>query len=165
MLKVSLLPESYKKQIVGSKKKDAIKRVALIVLVMVLAMLVVVVGTRQLVYSKLHEVEALNQKTVDMFPQLNEYEALYAEVVVQRELLDSISAKEPYAQNFVVSLGNIVMPNVWLNKVLAEDWFYTKQCTIEGKCLSYDELSAYIDKISGIEDVLSVTINTFEVTT
>lgn len=164
MLKVSLLPASYRKKVVGSKKKEQIKKISLLALVVLFMFFVVILGTRQYVSSKYDDIRKLNAQAVAMFPVLESYQALFNEVEAQKELLALVSAKEPYAHSFVVSLGNIDFPGLWLKKISANDWFYSKQCVIEGKCLSYETLLEYIEKVKKIEGVLEVAIATFAYT-
>lgn len=164
MLKVSLLPASYRKKVVGSKKKEQVKKISLVALIVLFMFFIVILGTRQYVSSEYDDIQKLNAEAVAMFPVLESYQALLNEVEAQKELLSLISAKEPYAHNFVVSLGNIDFPGLWLKKISANDWFYSKQCVIEGKCLSYNTLLEYIEKVKKIEGVLDVAITTFAYT-
>lgn len=164
MLKVSLLPESYRKKIVGSKKKEQIKKISLVALIMLFVFFMVVMSTRQYVSSKYNSINKVNAEAKAMFPVLESFQALYNDIQAQRELINVVSAKKPYAHDFVVALGNIEYPGLWLTKISADDWFYSKKCSVEGKCLSYADLLDYIEKVKDIEDVLDVTLGTFSYT-
>lgn len=164
MLKVSLLPESYRKKIIGAKKKEQLKQVSLVVLIMLLALLVVIVVVRKKYSEKYDSIQKLNAEAVARFPELEEYQSLYNEIEKQKQLIDTVSVKEPYAQDFIVELGNIEYSGVWLTSISAEDWQYSKQCTIEGNCLTYEECQNYIEKIKNIEGVLSAEVSTFTYT-
>lgn len=165
MLKVSLLPESYRRKITGAKKKEQVKKISLIALIMLFVFFVVVLGTKQYVSEKYSEINGINAEAKAMFPVLEKYQVLYDEIQAQKNLIDVISAKEPHAHDFVVNLGNIDVPGLWLKKISANDWFYTKQCIVEGNCLSYEGLLDYIERIKEIEGVLDVAIDTFAYTT
>lgn len=161
MLKVSLLPESYRKKIVGSKKKEQIKKISLVALIMLFVFFMVVMSTRQYVSGKYNSINKTNAEAKAMFPVLESFQALYNDIQAQRELINVISAKKPHAHDFVVDLGNIDFPGLWLTKISADDWFYSKQCTIEGNCLSYNDLLGYIEEIKKIEYVLGAEMGTF----
>ncbi len=157
MLKVSLLPESYRKKVSGSKKKETLKRLFLDILIVLLAFLAVVLGTRIAVQKRLDEMMKQNAAVEAQFPQLQSYQSLYNELFQQKQLIETVSAKAPYAHDFVVSLGNVECPGLWLTVINAEDWFYTKNCTLEGKCFSNTVLKDYIKQLQKLEGVTAVT--------
>ncbi len=164
MLKVSLLPESYRKKVSGSKKKESLKRLFLDILVMLLGFLVVILFTRAVVEGKLDEVKQQNEAVIAQFPQLQSYQTLYNDLLAQKQLIEMVSAKAPYAQDFIVSLGNIESNGLWLTAINADDWFYTKTCTLEGKCFSNTSLIKYMEALRKLDGVISVTRTAFEIT-
>ena len=127
------------------------------ILVMLLAFLVVVLVTRYVVEGRLAKMEQKNAEVVAQFPQLQSYQTLYNQLLQQKQLIDTVSAKAPYAQDFIVSLGNIDSPGLWLTAINADDWFYTKTCTLEGDCLSNTILTDYIKQLQKLDGVLTVT--------
>lgn len=157
MLKVSLLPESYRKKVSGSKKKETLKRLFLDILIVLLAFLMVVLITRINVQKRLDEMIRQNAAVEAQFPQLQSYQTLYNELLQQKQLIEAVSAKAPYAHDFVVSLGNIECPGLWLTTIYTDDWFYTKTCTLEGRCFSNPVLKDYIVLLQKLENVTSVT--------
>lgn len=161
MLKVSLLPESYRKKIRGEKQKDLIKVIALIMLSVLCGFLFIVVGTRQYVMVKLGDLQSKNSECEAAFPELQGYEQLFNELSAQKALIDSVTAKEPYAADFVVAVGNIQHPSIWLTGIATSTWFTNKTCTLDGVCPSYSELLVYIDELKAVDGVLDVQMTAF----
>lgn len=164
MLKVSLLPESYRKKVVGSKRKEQIKKMSLVVLVMLFVFFVAVISTRFYVSSKYDDIQRKNMDAKAMFPVLESYQELYNGIKAQRELINAISPKKPYAHSFLVNLSNIEQPGLWLTKTSTDDWHYNKLCVVEGSCLEYNTVLSYIEKIKDIDGVLEVELSSFTYT-
>lgn len=164
MLKVSLLPESYRKKVVGSKRKEQIKKMSLVVLVMLFVFFVAVISTRYYVSSKYDEIQRKNIEAKAMFPVLESYQVLYNGIKAQRDLIEAVSPKKPYAHSFVVSLSNIEEPGLWLTKISTDNWHYNKLSVVEGSCLEYKTVLSYIEKVKKIDGVIGVELSSFSYT-
>ncbi len=161
MLKVSLLPESYRKKVIGSKRKEQVKKMSLVVLVMLFVFFVAVISTKFYVSSKYDSIQRKNAEAKAMFPVLESYQDLYNGIKAQKELIEAVSPKKPYAHSFVVSLSNIEQPGLWLSKISTDDWHYNKTSVVEGNCLEYKTVLLYIEKIKNIEGVAGAVLDSF----
>ena len=101
VFKVSLLPASYRKLLEGKKKKDLILKVAVIVLV---CMLIIYSGFAVRLFilkAQLKEVQKSNGIITAEISELEQYKAIYDNLVTSQQRVDQILPKSPSAVKFL----------------------------------------------------------------
>lgn len=154
--KVSLLPESHKKQINGKKKAERIKVWALIALVILFALFVLVFVSKLVSDKKLSDAKALDNSYAQKVDALAKYRDINAELQNKVKLIDDIKVKEPALYTFIVKLGNIEHTGVSIAEIQCDDWKYSRQCTVAGSTASREEYLAYEAALKELPGVQSV---------
>ena len=115
--KVSLLPEVNRKRLNSKKKIEKIKIYALIVLVVLLAFLAVVLGTKFYADKTLKEEKGRNNEMAQKVNELEQYREINANLQQKINLINSIQVKEPQLYNFVAKLSNLEHPGVSVDSI------------------------------------------------
>jgi hypothetical protein len=150
--KVSLLPESRKKQINARNSIKKITSVSLICLAVLGAFLAVVVAVALFANSQLKETEKLDNECLAEIEQLSSYRDIHSALQQKVNLFEKIQVKEPQLYSFIVEWSNITHPGVSIDSIECTNWKTDRLCTIVGSCDSRDEYLAYekaLSKISG----------------
>jgi len=161
--KVSLLPESRKKQINARNSIKKITSVSLICLAVLGAFLAVVLAVVLFANSQLKEAEKLDNQCLAEIEQLSSYRDIHSALQQKVNLFDKIQVKEPYLYNFIVEWSNINHPGVSIDSIECSNWKTDRLCTIVGSCDSRSEYLAYeeaLSKITGVASVSCVSYNT-----
>ncbi len=161
--KVSLLPESRKKQINARNTIKKITTVSLMCLAVLVAFLAVVFAVNLYANSQLKEAEKLDNECLTQIEQLSSYRDIHSALQQKVNLFDKIQVKEPYLYNFIVEWSNINHPGVSINSIECTNWKTDRLCTITGACDSRDEYLAYekaLSKITGVTSVSCVSYTT-----
>ena len=159
--KVSLLPESYKKQLNGKKKAEQIKSAALFVLVILFVLFILVFVSKLISEKKLDEAKRLDNEYQQKVEALAKYRDINAELQAKVKLIDDIKVKEPMLYNFVVDLGNIEHPGVSVKEIVCDDWKFTRQCVVSGSVDTREEFLAYVEQVKALNGVLGVDENDY----
>ena len=160
--KVSLLPESRKKQINARNSIKKITSVSLIALGVLVAFLVVVFAVALFANSQLKEAEQLDKECQAEIEQLSSYRDIHSALQQKVNLFDKIQVKEPYLYNFIVEWSNINHPGVSVESIECTNWKTDRLCTIVGTCDSREQYLAYekeLAKITGVASVSCVSYN------
>ena len=161
--KVSLLPESRKKQINARNTIKKITTVSLMCLAVLVAFLAVVFAVNLYAKSQLKEAEKLDNECLAQIEQLSSYRDIHSALQQKVNLFDKIQVKEPYLYNFIVEWSNINHPGVSVSTIECSNWKTDRLCTITGSCDSRDEYLAYekaLGEITGVTSVSCVNYST-----
>ena len=161
--RVSLLPESRKKQINARNSIKKITSVSLICLAVLGAFLAVVLVVVLFANSQLKEAKKLDDQCLAEIEQLSSYRDIHSALQQKVNLFDKIQVKEPQLYNFIVEWSNINHPGVSIDSIECSNWKTDRLCTIVGSCDSRDEYLAYeksLSKITGVVSVSCVSYNT-----
>ena len=161
--KVSLLPESRKKQINARNTIKKITTVSLMCLAVLVAFLAVVFAVNLYAKSQLKEAEKLDNECLAQIEQLSSYRDIHSALQQKVNLFDKIQVREPYLYNFIVEWSNINHPGVSVSTIECSNWKTDRLCTITGSCDSRDEYLAYekaLGEITGVTSVSCVSYNT-----
>ena len=155
--KVSLLPESRKKQINARNSIKKITSVSLISLAVLGAFLAVVLAVVLFANSQLKEAEKLDNECLAEIEQLSSYRDIHSALQEKVNLFEKIQVKEPYLYNFIVEWSNINHPGVSVESIECTNWKTDRLCTIVGTCDSRDQYLAYEKALSNITGVAAVS--------
>ena len=155
--KVSLLPESRKKQINARNSIKKITTVSLMVLAVLLAFFVVVLATNIYANKQLEEAQKLDKECVAEIEKLSSYRDIHAALQQKVNLFDKIQVNEPQLYQFILDWSQIVHPGVSIDSIECSDWKTDRLCTITGTCNSRSEYLAYEESLRKIAGVTSVS--------
>jgi hypothetical protein len=155
--KVSLLPESRKKQINARNSIKKITSVSLICLAVLGAFLAVVLAVVLFANSQLKEAKKLDNECLAEIEQLSSYRDIHSALQQKVQLFEKIQVKEPYLYNFIVEWSNINHPGVSVSSIECTNWKTDRLCTIVGTCDSRDQYLAYEKSLSKLTGVASVS--------
>lgn len=160
--RVSLLPEVNRKRLNSKKKIERIKIYALIVLVVLLAFLAVVLGTKFYADKTLKEAKTLNNEMAKKVNELEQYREINANLQQKINLINSIQVKEPQLYNFVATLSNLEHPGVSIDTIECTDWKTTRNCILSGTCTTREAYLSFEQAVSEIEGVSVVVCSAYE---
>ena len=155
--RVSLLPESRKKQINARNTIAKIQAVSISVLAVLLAFAVVVVVVAIYANSQLKEVKKLDQQCITEIEQLSSYRDIHAALQERINLFDKIQVKEPALYSFIYEWSKIDHPGVSVETIDCASWKTDRLCTITGSCSSRSEYLAYEESLKKLNGVTSVS--------
>lgn len=155
--KVSLLPESRKKQINARNSIKKITTVSVMALGVLLAFLLVVVATNLYANKQLEEAQKLDQECIAEIEKLSSYRDIHAALQQRVDLFDKIQVNEPQLYQFILDWSKIDHPGVSVTSIECTDWKTDRLCTITGTCSSRSEYLAYEESLEKIEGVTSVS--------
>lgn len=148
MLKVSLLPASYKQFLEGKKKKDFILKIALVVL---LCMLIIYVGFAVksfILQAQYKEISRANAQVQGEIAQYQKYKTAYDTYQADVDKLNSVLGRDPVALDFLITIKDNRPDYIKINKVSLYDWSNTAVCRIEGELPTAQD---YIDAENQLE--------------
>ena len=160
--KVSLLPESRKKQINARETIRKIKAVSFSILAVLLAFGVVVGIVFAFATKQLKEVQVLDQQCLTEIEKLSSYRDIHAALKERIALFEKIQVKDPQLYKFVYDWSKINHPGVSVNTIECTNWKTDRLCTITGSCDSRSQYLAYEEALRKIEGVTSVTCVTYQ---
>ncbi len=155
--KVSLLPESRKKQINARNSIKKITTVSVMVLGVLLAFLLVVVATNLYANKQLEEAQKLDSECIAEIEKLSSYRDIHAALQQRVDLFDKIQVNEPQLYQFILDWSKIDHPGVSVTTIQCSNWKTDRLCTITGTCSSRSEYLAYEEALKKIEGVTSVS--------
>lgn len=160
--KVSLLPEVNRKRLNSKKKIEKIKIYALIVLVVLLAFLAVVLGTKFYADKTLKEEKGRNNEMAQKVNELEQYREINANLQQKINLINSIQVKEPQLYNFVAKLSNLEHPGVSVDSIECTEWKTTRNCILKGTCTTREAYLAFEKALSEVDGVSVVFCSGYE---
>ena len=159
--KVSLLPESYRKRLLSKNKIEKIKVFALVVLLVLLAFLMVVLGTKFYAEKKLTEIQILNNEYAQKVSEFEKYRTMNAELQSKINTIKEIQVEEPQLYNFVATLSNLEHPGVSIDSIECTNWKTSRNCVLTGTATSREEYIAFEESLKALEGVTSVSCVTY----
>jgi hypothetical protein len=160
--KVSLLPESRKKQINARETIRKIKAVSFSILAVLLAFGVVVGIVFAFATKQLKEVQVLDQQCLTEIEKLSSYRDIHAALKERIALFEKIQVKDPQLYKFIYDWSKINHPGVSVNTIECTNWKTDRLCTISGSCDSRSQYLAYEEALRKIEGVTSVTCVSYQ---
>ena len=155
MFKVSLLPESYRKQLISKKNKDIILYVAFIVL---LCMLIVYAGIaiRLLVLKgQKSDVDKKNAQIMAKIDELSPYVEDYNALAIAEANLESIKPVDITALEMVNTIQKITPDYIQMTAFYAPEWQKNQVCIIEGNLSSANNLSEAVSQLEEYKKIVS----------
>jgi hypothetical protein len=159
--KVSLLPESRKKQINARNSIKKITSVSLICLAVLGAFLAVVVAVTLFANSQLKEAQKLDDECIAEIEQLSSYRDIHAALQQRVELFDKIQVKDPQLYSFILAWSQVNHPGLSVESIECTNWKTDRLCTIVGSCETRSQYLAYEESLRKIEGVTSVSCVAF----
>lgn len=143
MLKVSLLPASYRKRLEEQQKKNMLAKVALIVLLCLAIVLGGVLIKEQILNSKLKKLEQQNNQLQQQFPALQRYQTIFNDLQAAKQMVESVSPQDPEAVEFLTLVANQTPDYIQISEINLENWFTAGVCTLTCTCMDYSDLNDY----------------------
>ncbi|MBR2876495.1 MAG: hypothetical protein IKC01_05095, partial [Clostridia bacterium] len=155
--KVSLLPESRKKQINARKTIGKIKSVSFSILAVLIAFYAVVIAVFVYTNKKLEDVKVLDQECIAEIEKLSSYRDIHAALQERINLFEKIQVNDPMLYKFIYDWSRIDHPGVSLSSIECTNWKTDRLCVITGTCDTRQQYLDYEKALSKIEGVTSVS--------
>lgn len=155
MFKVSLLPESYRKQLISKKNKEIILYVAFIVL---LCMLIVYAGIaiRLLVLKgQKSDVDKKNAQIMAKIDELSPYVEDYNALAIAEANFENIKPVDITALEMVNTIQKITPDYIQMTAFYAPEWQKNQVCIIEGNLSSANNLSEAVSQLEEYKKIVS----------
>lgn len=155
MFKVSLLPESYRKQLISKKNKEIILYVAVIVL---LCMLIVYAGIaiRLLVLKgQKSDVDKKNAQIMAKIDELSPYVEDYNALAIAEANFENIKPVDITALEMVNTIQKITPDYIQMTAFYAPEWQKNQVCIIEGNLSSANNLSEAVSQLEEYKKIVS----------
>ena len=162
MFRVSLLPDSYRRHLQSRDKIDIISKIALVILVCLFIVYGGVAIKNQVLNSKLKKLQSQNRQLESRFPELEEYQRIYDDLVSARKIVASITPKDKDAVEFFTIISNQMPDYVEIKQIDLENWFTQGMCTLTCTVQDYQDLKDFEDMFKSEE--MQETVKQVEVT-
>lgn len=143
MFKVSLLPDSYRRRLQSRDKIDIVSKFALVILVCLFIIYGGIAIKNAVLGSKLKKLERENARLESEFPDLQEYQVIYDDLVSARQMVSSITPRDGEAIDFFTLVANKTPDYVQVNEIDIEDWFTAGVCTLTCKVQDYQDMKQF----------------------
>lgn len=154
MFKVSLLPESYRKQLIGKKNKEIIISVAVIVL---LCMLIIYAGLtiRLLILkSNAKEISKKNAQIMEKINEMSPYVEDYNALAIAEANFANIKPVDITALEMVNIIQNITPDYIQITALYAPEWQKNQVCVIEGNLSSANTLGSAVTMLENYRTII-----------
>lgn len=162
MFKVSLLPDIYRRRLQNSDRVDIVSKIALVILVCLFIVYGGIAIKNQVLNSKLKKLQKQNQQLEARFPELNEYQQIYDDLVSAKKIVNSITPNDTEAVQFFTIISNNKPDYVEIKQIDLENWFTQGICTMVCTVQDYQDLKDFEDSFKTEE--MQETIKQVEVT-
>ena len=163
--RVSLLPDRNRKRIIGKKKAEKAKSVALVILLVLLANVLILTLCFTFSQAQKAEIDALNNEYIEKASSLQKYRDINTNLQNKISLIKSIQVKEPSLYNFVAALANIEHPGITINTIDCADWKSARTCTISGTAQARSAFNEYLKALQAEKKLFkSVNCTSYTVT-
>lgn len=142
MFKVSLLPESYRKQLIGKKNKDIILTVALIVFVCMLVVYSGILIRLLILKSQEKDVQKKNSQIMARIDELSPYVQDYNALKIAEANFANIKPVDITALEMVNTVQKITPDYISVTAFYAPEWQRNQVCIIEGNLCSANNLTS-----------------------
>lgn len=155
MFKVSLLPESYRKQLIGKKNKEMILFVAAVVL---LCMLIVYAGIAirlMVLKSQSKDVAKRNAEIMARIDELSPYVDDYNALAIAEANFANIKPVDITALEMVNTIQKITPDYIQITAFYAPEWQKNQVCVIEGNLCAANNLTSAVSQLDSFKKVIS----------
>lgn len=154
MFKVSLLPESYRKQLIGKKNRQIILSVSVIVLVCMLVIYAGIAIRLLILQGQEKKVDAysakINQRIEELSPYVDDYNAL----AIAQAKVALIKPVDITALEFISEVQSITPDYIRISTIACPEWQSKQICVIEGDLSSANDLRSANSMLLAYADVL-----------
>lgn len=155
MFKVSLLPESYRKQLISKKNKDVIVSVALVVLMCMLIVYAGIAVRFLILKAQSKDVEKKNAKIVERIDELSPYVEDYNALAIAEANFENIKPVEITALEMVNIIQKITPDYIQITAFYEPEWQKNQVCVIEGNLSSANNLSSAVTMLEQYKSVIA----------
>lgn len=155
MFKVSLLPESYRKQLIGKKNKKIIISVAIIVL---LCMLIIYSGlaVRLLILkNNSKDISKKNSQIMQRIDELRPYVDDYNALAVAEANFANIKPTDITALEMVNIVQSITPNYIEITALYEPEWHKEQVCVIEGELSAANNLSSADSMLESYKNIIA----------
>lgn len=142
MFKVSLLPESYRKQLIGKKNRDIILTVALIVFLCMLIVYTGIVIRLLILKTQEKDVQKKNSQIMARIDELSPYVEDYNALAIAEANFANIKPVDITALEMVNTIQKITPDYIQVTAFYAPEWQKNQVCIIEGNLCSANNLTS-----------------------
>lgn len=142
MFKVSLLPESYRKQLIGKKNRDIILTVALIVFLCMLIVYAGIVIRLLILKTQEKDVQKKNSQIMARIDELSPYVEDYNALAIAEANFANIKPVDITALEMVNTVQKITPDYIQVTAFYAPEWQKNQVCIIEGNLCSANNLTS-----------------------
>ncbi|MDE5995053.1 MAG: hypothetical protein K2G60_06025 [Oscillospiraceae bacterium] len=142
MFKVSLLPESYRKQLIGKKNRDIILTVALIVFLCMLIVYAGIVIRLLILKTQEKDVQKKNSQIMARIDELSPYVEDYNALAIAEANFANIKPVDITALEMVNTIQKITPDYIQVTAFYAPEWQKNQVCIIEGNLCSANNLTS-----------------------
>lgn len=161
--RVSLLPAKNRKRLIGKKKAEKAKSIALVILLVLLANVFILTVCFTVAQTEKNKIVAMNKEYEMKVASLKQYRDINTNLQNKIALIKSIQIDEPSLSNFLAILGNIDHPGVSVKDIDCSAWKSARICNITGTCTSRSAFKAYMAELEKQEGIASVSCSAYTV--
>lgn len=154
MFKVSLLPESYRKQLISKKNKDIILSVAVIVLVCMLIVYAGIAIRLLILKGQERKVNAYNDKINQRIEELSPYVEDYNALAIAQAKVALIKPVDITVLEFVSEVQSITPDYIRITAIAAPEWQKNQVCVIEGDLSSANSLRSADSMLKAYAEII-----------
>lgn len=155
MFKVSLLPESYRKQLIGKKNKDIILTVALVVFMCMLIVYAGFLARLMILKGQMKDVQKKNAEIMARIDELSPYVEDYNALAIAEANFQNIKPVDITALEMVNTVQRITPDYIQVTAFYAPEWQKNQVCIIEGNLCSANTLSSAVAMLDDYKKVIS----------
>ncbi|MCH5189570.1 MAG: hypothetical protein J1F37_03310 [Oscillospiraceae bacterium] len=155
MFKVSLLPESYRKQLIGKKNKDIILTVALVVFMCMLIVYAGFLARLMILKGQMKDVQKKNAEIMARIDELSPYVEDYNALAIAEANFQNIKPVDITALEMVNTVQRITPDYIQVTAFYAPEWQKNQICIIEGNLCSANTLSSAVAMLDDYKKVIS----------
>lgn len=154
MFKVSLLPESYRKQLISKKNKDIILYVAIVVLMCMLIVYAGIAIRLLIIKGQKSNADKKNAQIMARIEELNPYVNDYNALAVAEANFQNIKAVDITALEMVNTIQKITPDYIQMTAFYAPEWQKNQVCVIEGNLCSANNLSSAVSQLDEYKKII-----------
>ncbi len=154
MFKVSLLPDSYRKQLISRKNKDVILSIAVIVLVCMLIVYAGIAVRLLILKNQNKKVNAYNNEINKRIEELSPYVEDYNALAIAQAKVALIKQVDITALEFITEVQSITPDYIKITAVAAPEWQDKQICVIEGDLSAANSLRSANSMLLAYAEIL-----------
>ena len=161
--RVSLLPAKNRKRLIGKKKAEKAKSIALVILLVLLANVFILTICFTVAQTEKNKIVAMNKEYEMKVAALQQYRDINTNLQNKITLIKSIQVNEPSLVNFLAILGNIDHPGVSVNDIDCSQWKSARNCVIKGTATSRATFNSYLEILENTKNFKTVTCTDYTI--